>query len=96
MYQESYNALKIINGIIVKANHDAGACYGVSQCVEIIFQNGRMTNREGLQVLEERVKTMNPDRTEIYKFLGIEQADDFKTKAVYERVKEEVAKRVNM
>ena len=32
----------------------------------------------------------------IYKFLGIEQADGIRTKAVYERVKEEVAKRMKM
>ena len=55
-----------------------------------------MVRGEGLQVLEERMKTMNPDENEIYKFLGIKQVDGIKTKAVYERVKEEVTKRVNM
>ena len=49
-----------------------------------------------MQVLEERMKTMNPDENDIYKFLGIEQADGIKTKNVYERVKEEVIKRVKM
>ena len=44
----------------------------------------------------ERMKTMDPDENEIYKFLGIEQADGIRTKAVYERVKEEVAKRMKM
>ena len=46
--------------------------------------------------VEERMKTMNPDENEVYKFLGIEQADSINTKAVYERVKEEVTKRVKM
>ena len=96
VYQESHKALKIVNEIVVQASHDTGACYGVSKCAEIIYQNGKMVRGEGLQVLEERMKTMNPDENEIYKFLGIEQVDGIKTKAVYERVKEEVTKRVKM
>ena len=96
VYQESHKALKIVNEIIVQASHDTGACYGVSNCAEIIYQNGKMVRGEGLQVLEERMKTMDPDENEIYKFLGIEQVDGIKTKAVYERVKEEVTKRVKM
>ena len=55
-----------------------------------------MVRGEGLQVLEERMKMMNPNENEIYKFLGIEQGDGINTKAVYERVKEEVTKRVKM
>ena len=96
VYQESHKALKIVNEIIVQASHDTGACYGVSKCAEIIYQNGKMVRGEGLQVLEERMKMMNPDENEIYKFLGIKQADGIKTKVVYERVKEEVTKRVKM
>ena len=49
-----------------------------------------------MQVLEERVESMDPEENEIYKFLGIEQADGIKTKRVYERVKHEVTKRVRM
>ena len=75
VYQESQNALKNVNEIIVQASHNTGACYGVSKCAEIIFEDGKMV-REGLQVLEERIKTMDPDENEVYKFLGIEQADD--------------------
>ena len=55
-----------------------------------------MVRGEGLQVLEERMKTMDPDQNEIYKFLEIEQADSIRTKTVFERVKEEVSKRVKM
>ena len=55
-----------------------------------------MIRGEGLQVLEERMKTMNPDENETYKFLGIEQADGIKTKIVFKRVKEEVLKRTKM
>ena len=38
---------------------------------------------EGLQVLQERMKTLDPDQEEMYKFLGVEQADGIKTKQVY-------------
>ena len=96
VYQESHNSLKNVNEVIVQASHDTGACYGVSKCAEIIFEHGKMVKGEGLQVLEERMKTMNPDENEFYKFLGIEQADGMRTKNVYERVKEEVSRRVNM
>ena len=55
-----------------------------------------MVRGEGLQVLEERMESMDQDENEIYKFLGIEQADGIKTKRVYERVKHEVTIRVRM
>ena len=49
-----------------------------------------------MEVLEERMNTMDPEENGIYKFLGIEQADGIKTKTVFERVKGEVNKRVKM
>ena len=70
VYQESHIALKNVNEIIVQASHDTGACYGVSKCAEIIFEHGKMVREEGLQVLEERMKTMDSDENEIYTFLG--------------------------
>ena len=94
--QESHNALKNVNKTIVQANHDTRACYEVSKCAEIIFQHGKMVRGEGLQVLEERMKTMDPDENEIYKFLGTEQADGIPEKTVFKRVKEEVSKTVKM
>ena len=96
VYQESHKALEIVNDIIVQASHDTGACYGVSKCPEIIFKNGKMARGEGLQVLEERMKTMDPDENETYKFLGIEQANGIWTKTVFKRVKEEVLKRMKI
>ena len=68
----------------------------MSECVEIIFKHDEMVREEVLQVLRQRMKTMDPDENEIYKFLGIEQADRIRTKAVFERVKEEVSKRLKM
>ena len=55
-----------------------------------------MLRGEELEVLEERMHTMDPEENGIYKFLGIEQADGIKTKTVFERVKGEVNKRVKM
>ena len=96
VYQESHNVLKNVNEIIVQASHDTRACYGVSKCAEIIFEHGKMVRGENLQVLEERMKTMDPVENEVYKFLRIEQADGIRTKMVFERVKEKVSKRVKM
>ena len=42
------------------------------------------------------MKTMDPYENEIYKLLGIEQADGIRTKTVFERVNEEISKRVKM
>ena len=55
-----------------------------------------MVKGEGLQVLHERMKTVDPDQNEIYKFLGVEQADGIKTKGVYNRMKEEVSRRMKI
>ena len=46
--------------------------------------------RVELEVLEERMKTKDPDENEIYKFSGTEQGDGIKTKKVFERVKGKV------
>ena len=93
MYQESHESLRDVNEVTVQANHNTGACYGVSKCAEIVFERGKMVRGEGLKVLEERTKTMDPDENEICKFLGIEQADGIKTKKVFESVKGKVNKR---
>ena len=55
-----------------------------------------MVKGEGIQVLQEWMKTMDPDQIEIYKFLGVEQADAIKTNEVYNIVKEEVTRRVKL
>ena len=68
----------------------------MSKCGEIVFEHGKMARGEGLPVLDERMETMDPDENEIYKFLGVEQANIIKTKVVFERVKSEVEKRVTM
>ena len=42
------------------------------------------------------MKTLDPDQEEMYKFFRVEQADGIKTKQVYERVTEEMTKRLNL
>ena len=96
VYQESHKILKDVSEMIVQANNDTGACYGVAKCAEIVFERGKMINGEGLQVLHDRMKTVDPDQNEIYKFLGVEQADGIKAKEVYNRVKEEVRRRMKI
>ena len=70
--------------------------YGVEKCAEIVFEHGKMIRGEGLQVLHQRMKTMDPDQNKIYKYLGVEQADGIKAKEVYARVKEEVTRRLEI
>ena len=96
MYQESHEILRDLNEVTVEASHDTGGCYGVSKCAEIVLERDKMVRGEALEVPEERMKTMEPDKNEIYKFLGIEQADGIKTKKVFEQVKGEVNDRVKM
>ena len=61
-----------------------------------MFERGKMFKGEELEVLEETIKTMDPQNNETYNFLLIEQADGIKIKKVFERVKTKVNKRVKM
>ena len=79
--------MKDVNEMIVQASSDTSACYGVAKCAKIAFERVKMVKGEGQQVLHEN---------EIHKFLGVEQADGIKTKEVYNRVKEEVSRRMKI
>ena len=87
VYQENHQKLEIPNATIMKASMDSGACYGVKKSAEIVFRKGKMVKREGLPLLEEKMKALYPEKNEVYKFLGCEQSDDIDTKMVLERVK---------
>ena len=52
----------MFNEVIVLASHYTGACYGVLKCAKIVFELGMMVKGEGLEALEERTKTMDPDK----------------------------------
>ena len=73
-----------MNETIVQASLDTGACYGVKKCAEIVFKRGKMINGEGLSVIEEKMKALNPDQREIYKFLGCEQAEKIDMKELWQ------------
>ena len=96
LYQENHKTLKDINEMIVHESNDTGACYGVARCAEVVFERRKMVRGEGLQVLNEKMKTIDSDENEIYKFLGVKQADGIKHKEVYNRVKEEISRRMNI
>ena len=51
--------------VILQTSHYTGACYEVSEYAEIVFEHGKMVKGEGLEVLEERMKTIDPDKNEI-------------------------------
>ena len=96
VYQENHAKLEIANETIVQASLDTGACYGVKKCAEIVFKRGKMIKGEGLSVLEEKMKALDPEQREIYKFLGCEQAEKIDMERVMERVKAETEKRTNV
>ena len=96
VYQESHKILKDVNETVVQTSHDTAAYYSVAKFAEIVFKKGKVVKGEGLQVLQERIKPWTPDQKWLYKFLGVDQADGIKTKEVYNRVKEEVNRRLQM
>ena len=61
VYQESHKTLKDVNEMIVQASNDTGACYEIAKCAEVVFEKVKIVKIEGLQVLNERVKTIDPD-----------------------------------
>ena len=67
----------------------------VKKCAEIVFRKGKMIKGEGLAVLEEKMDALDPNKNEIYKFLGCEQADKIDVKRVIERAKKEITKRLD-
>ena len=71
---------------------DTGACYGVKKCAEVIFKNGKMVKGEGLAVLEERMKALDPEQNEEYKFLGCEQGNKIDVKKVMQKWKRRLQK----
>ena len=64
-YQENHKTLKDVNEMIVHASNDTGACYGVAKYAGVVFERGKMVKGEGLQVLNERMKTIDFDENEI-------------------------------
>ena len=49
--------------------------------------------RKEIEVQQQKMRTLDPDQQESYKFPGVEQADGIKTKEDYERVRGEVKRK---
>ena len=81
VYQQNREKLKMVNETIVKACQDTGACYEAKKCAGIVFNRGQMEKARGLYVLAERMKVLDPEQNENYKFLGCEQAEQIDTDA---------------
>ena len=73
--------------MILQASNDTGnACYGVAKFAEICW-DGRSWR---FGKAKWKMKTIEHDENEIYKFLGVEQADGIKIKEVSHRAKKNV------
>ena len=70
----------------MKASMDTEACYGVKKCAKVVFKDEKLVEGEGLRVLEESMKALDPEKKEVYKFLGCEQGDKIDVKRLMERV----------
>ena len=74
---------------------DTGVGYEVKKCAEIVFRKDKMIKGGELAVLEEKMDALYPNKNEIYKFLGCEQAVKIDVKRVMERVKAEIRRRLD-
>ena len=74
---------------------DTGACYEVKKCAEIVFKKGKIVKGEGLAVLDDRMKTLDPSKNEFFKFLRCEQKVKIDVKMDLERVKKEMRRRTS-
>ena len=68
--------------------------WGEEMC-GIVFKKGKMVKGIGLEVLEEKMKALDPNRNENNKFLGCEQVDKINVKRMMERVKNEIMRRLD-
>ena len=82
VYQESQEILKNVSEVIVQASNDSSRFYGVAIFPEIVFEKRKLVKGEVFQGLNEKMKALDPDKIEIYKLLGVEQADGIKMKGI--------------
>ena len=62
VYGDNHKKLEVTNKTIIKASTDVGAAYGVSKCAEVVFERGVMKKGKGLDVWEERMKCLDPEK----------------------------------
>ena len=68
MFQQDRQMLQVANKIIVTANMDTGACFIVKKGAEVVYNAGKMIKRQGLTGLEEKMKALDPEQNEVYKY----------------------------
>ena len=83
----------MVNEILVKASTDTAAIYGVKKCAEIIFKRRKMVKGDGLQVINDKMKALDPEQNEIYKLLGCEQSEEIEKDRIMERIANQMEKR---
>ena len=66
--------MEIANETIVKVSMDTGVCYRVKKCAEIVIKEGKMVKGEGLPVLEEKMKALDPEQNDVTSFLELSKA----------------------
>ena len=59
IYRESHRNLEVVNEMIVKGSMDAGACYRVKKCAEVVFRKSKIIKGEGLVVLEDKIDALD-------------------------------------
>jgi hypothetical protein len=84
--QTSEEELHQANGIVTRISHDVGMRFGVKKCAEIIYQRGKMVKGNGMEILEGKISSLDPTKSEFYTFLGVEEANGQIDKAVKQRV----------
>lgn len=68
-YQKNHELLSTLNEMIVKASDDTEVCYRMRKYAEMIFEHGKIVKENGMDLGEERMRTLDPDTGELYKFL---------------------------
>ena len=64
MYSSGRQKLQLVNETITRASLDVGTSYRVKKCAEIVIKRGMMVKGNGLDVLEERMKCLDPEKAE--------------------------------
>ena len=92
--QESKGKQELINETVTRMSKDIGMEFGVKKCAELKFTKGKMEHSNGLEMFEERIRTLNPGEEEFYTFLGIPEGEGQLDKEAKKKAIEEVTKRV--
>ena len=74
-------------------SEDIGMQFGINKCAVLIMKKGKMTKCEGIKMPYGSL-IRNIDEGDIYKYLGILEADDVKHKEMKEKMRTEYFRRV--